>query len=132
MVRLKHRWLLFNIIYPNEPCTIPFSAPSTNITSKLLLDCLRQQITYNFGDQGSGLVSASLSIRYFSSATSTGIIRIAREHYRLVWAALTFIRDLGGRECVVTVRRVSGTIKKAEEEIVRRDKQALIGVRGRK
>ena len=125
MVRLKHRWLLFEILYPNESSATPLSATSQTVTTKLLADILRQQISYNFGDHGSGLVSASLSIRYFSAATSTGIIRIARDHYRIVWAALTFIRDLAGRECVITVRRVSGTVKKAEEEILRRDKQAL-------
>src|SRR5579862_4817161 len=125
MVRLKHRWLLFEILYPNEGCPIPFSTPSQSITQKLLLDVLRQHISYNFGDVGSGLVSPSLSIKYFSAATNTGIVRISRDHYRLVWAALTFVRELGGRECVVTVRRVSGTIKKAEQEILRRDKRAI-------
>jgi ribonuclease P/MRP protein subunit POP5 len=59
-------------------------------------------------------------------------VRVSRDHYRLVWAALTFIRELGGRECIVTVRRVSGTIKKAEEEIIRRDKNAIRRVKRRK
>ena len=125
MVRLKHRWLLFEILYPNESSTIPFSAVSQNVTPKLLTDALHQQVSYNFGDHGSGLLSSSLSIRYFSAATSTGIVRVSRDHYRMAWAALTFIRDLVGRECVVTVRRVSGTVKKVEEEILRRDKLAL-------
>ena len=129
MVRLKHRWLLFEIIYPNDASTIPFSAPSQDVTVKLLTDTLRQQISHNFGDHGSGLVSSSLSIRYFSPATSTGIVRIARDHYRIVWAGLTFIRELSGRECVITVRRVSGTVKKAEEEILRRDKLSLKSVK---
>jgi ribonuclease P/MRP protein subunit POP5 len=129
MVRLKHRWLLFEILYPYESSAIPFSAASEQVNTKLLTDALRQQISYNFGDHGSGLVSSSLSIRYFSPATSTGIVRIARDHYRMVWAALAFIRDLGGRECVITVRRVSGTVKKAEEEILRRNKRTLKAVR---
>lgn len=128
MVRLKHRWLLFEILYPNDRSTIPFSSASQNVTTKLLTDVLRHQISYNFGDHGSGLVSSSLSIRYFSAATSTGIVRISRDHYRMVWAALTFIRELAGRECVITVRRVSGSVKKAEEEILRRDKRALKSV----
>jgi ribonuclease P/MRP protein subunit POP5 len=129
MVRLKHRWLLFEIIYPIDPSTIPFSAASQNVTTKLLTDVIRQQISYNFGDHGSGLVSSSLSLRYFSAATSTGIVRVSRDHYRMVWAALTFIRELAGRECVITVRRVSGTVKKAEQEILRRDKNALRSVK---
>ena len=126
MVRLKHRWLLFEILYPNDSSAILFSAASAqNVTTKVLTDLLRQQISYNFGDHGSGLVSASLSIRYFSAATSTGIVRVARDNYRIVWAALTFIRDIMGRECVITVRRVSGTVKKAEREIIQRDKSVL-------
>lgn len=126
MVRLKHRWLLFEILYPNEPSIVPFSAASAQaVTTKLLTNLLRQQISYNFGDHGSGLVSASLSIRYFSATTSTGIVKVARDHYRMVWAALTFIRDIAGRECVITVRKVSGTVKKAEQEILRRNKFAL-------
>jgi ribonuclease P/MRP protein subunit POP5 len=132
MVRLKSRWLLFEISYPSDTSTIPFSTPSQNVNSKLLLDILRQQIAYNFGDQGSGLVASSLSVRYFSAATSTGIIRIGRDHYRMVWAALTFVRDIAGRECVISVRRVSGTVKKAEEEILRRDKLALRNVKSGK
>ena len=129
MVRLKHRWLLFEILYPNDPSTIPFSAPSPNVTTKLFTDVLRQQISYNFGDHGSGLVASSLSLRYFSAATSTGILRISRDQYRMAWAALTFIRELAGRECIVTVKRVSVTVKKADQEILRRDRQALKSVK---
>ena len=129
MVRLKHRWLIIEVIYPNDASAVPFSGPSNNTTAKTLLDIIRRQISYNFGDHGSGLVSASLSVPYFSWATSTGIVRVSREHYRIVWAALTFIRELGGRECLITVRRVSGTIKKAEEELLRRDKTALDAVK---
>jgi len=131
MVRLKHRWLIVEVLYPNDTSAVPFSAPSrSSVTQKLLYDTIVQQIDYNFGDHGRGLVASSLSVRYFSWATSTGIIRVARDHYRMVWAALTFIRELGGRECMITVRRVSGTIKKAEEELLRRDKTALDSTKG--
>ena len=126
MVRLKHRWLIVEVLYPNDTSTIPFSVSTdSSVNTKVLTETLRQQISYNFGDHGIGLVSASLLVKYFSCATSTGIIRVSRDHYRMVWAALTFIKELGGRECVITVRRVSGTIKKAEEELLRRDKTAL-------
>jgi ribonuclease P/MRP protein subunit POP5 len=129
MVRLKHRWLLFEIIYPNETSSIPFSTPSQNVTTRTILDVVRQQVARNFGDHGAGVTAASLSVRYFSAATNTGVMRVSRDHYRIVWAALTFVRTIGGRECVITVRRVSGTVKKAEEEILRRDKAVLRDVR---
>lgn len=72
------------------------------------------------------------SVKYFSPATSTAIIRVARNHYRLVWAALTFTTRLPhpvNQDCVVQVVRVSGTIRKAEEEAIRRAKQAILQAR---
>ena len=61
-------------------------------------------------------------VTYFSNATSTFIVRVSRDHYRLVWAALSFTTKLppGAKPCVMRVVRVSGTIRKAEEEAIRR------------
>jgi ribonuclease P/MRP protein subunit POP5 len=66
-------------------------------------------------------------VKYFSPATSTAIIRVSRDHYRLVWAALTFSLQLPkiGQPCVLQVVRVSGTIRKAEEETIRRAQLAI-------
>ncbi len=67
-------------------------------------------------------------VKYFSPATSTAIIRVARDHYRLVWAALTFTTKLphpANQACVFQVVRVSGTIKKAEEEAIRRAQRSI-------
>ena len=57
----------------------------------------------------------------------------------MVWAGLSFVKELklrGGRdggiladtqvECVIKVVRVSGTIRKAEEEIVRRARRDIV------
>ena len=57
---------------------------------------------------------------------------MSRAHYRLVWAALAFmnrvpVRD--GRPCVFRVVRVSGTIRKVEEEAVRRAKLLVTAAR---
>lgn len=61
---------------------------------------------------------------------------MAREHYRLVWAALTFITKLSLSKkpaddamCVVQVVRVSGTIRKAEEEAIKRARLASLRAR---
>jgi ribonuclease P/MRP protein subunit POP5 len=66
---------------------------------------------------------------YLSPATSTAIIRVARDHYRLVWATLTFVTRLPkplDRPCIIQVLRNSGTIRKAEEEAVRRAKDSIV------
>lgn len=69
------------------------------------------------------------TVKYLSSATSTAIVRVSRAHYRLVWAALSFVTQIpGGRpeRCVVQVVRVSGTIKKVEEEAVRLARRSIV------
>lgn len=70
-----------------------------------------------------------LSVKYFSPATSTAIIRVSRDHYRLVWGALSFVTKLPRpveQSCVIQVVRVSGTIRKAEEEAIRRAKASIM------
>jgi len=139
MVRYKARYLLFNVLYPSAASTAPPSAPpkhidflspsDPSISPGDLATLLRDTIAHNFGDWGSG-VAGNLSIKYFSPTTSTGIVRVGREHYRLVWAALTYIREIKGRPCVVRVVHVSGTIKKAEVEAVRRAKRDISLVEG--
>lgn len=52
----------------------------------------------------------------------------------MLWAALTFMdhvptKDGRGRPCIYRVVRVSGTIRKAEEEAIRQAKQLILAAR---
>ncbi|KAK0112768.1 hypothetical protein ONS95_014502 [Cadophora gregata] len=141
MVRLKHRYLLVNILYPEleknqskskVPDVVVFNQPtSSSLTNQVLLRGLRAAISSLFGDYGSGAVSESLNgnVKYLSPATSTFILRVARAHYRIVWAALTLMNSVpiqDGKKCVFRVVRVSGTIRKAEEEAIRRARELIL------
>jgi ribonuclease P/MRP protein subunit POP5 len=142
MVRIKHRYLLFNILYPadapavvksDDPPYLAFHTPSPpHLNGGLLLSTLRASIATHFGDVGVGLASTSLKVVYFSPATSTAIVRCPRQHFRLVWAAMTYMTEVPGPRgspsitCVVQVVRVSGTIKKSEEELMRRSRRDII------
>ncbi|KAK4099694.1 hypothetical protein N658DRAFT_508517 [Parathielavia hyrcaniae] len=142
MVRLKDRYLLVNIIYSDVPpgqakSSVPdlllYNQPTSDeLRPQLLLKAIRSEVAALFGDCGSGAVDRSLQVKYLSPATSTFILRISRAHYRLVWAALAFmnrvpVRD--GRPCVFRVVRVSGTIRKVEEEAVRRAKLLVLAAK---
>lgn len=135
MVRLKDRYLLVNIIYTDVPPgqakgpvsdLLLYNQPTTGeLKPGQLLKAIRAEVNTLFGDCGSGAVDRSLQVKYLSQATSTFILRISRDHYRLVWAALSFMSSLpfkNGRPCVYHVVRVSGTIRKVEEEAVNRAK----------
>ena len=155
MVRIKERYLLVNILYPREssehqqtkiPDVVFQHQPTSNdVTPPAVLKGIRSELSSLFGDYGLGSVEGRLAskwfvccpyrlylilpVRYFSHATSTLIIKTSRDHYRLVWAALTCMRRLpikGGKPCVFSVVHVSGTIRKVEEEAVRRAKQHIL------
>ena len=143
MVRIKHRYLLFNILYPGQhestakspnPDYLNIRAPTpSHLSPGLLVSHLRNSIATHFGDCGLGLTTGSLKVIYLAPATSTAIIRCPRQHFRIVWASLTYMTDLpgvrrgeAGKRCVVQVVRVSGTIRKSEEELLRRAKQDLV------
>ncbi|KAL2870654.1 Rpp14/Pop5 family protein [Aspergillus lucknowensis] len=168
MVRVKHRYLLVNILYP-EPSASPSSsstavskthaqqsqlrihAPTSDaLTPSLLARMIRDEVAEIFGDWGigrlGGVGAGGVSVKYLSSATSTAIIRCPRASYRLVWTALTYMDRVpeineggksgrrGGqapltRPCVFRVLRVSGTIRKAEEEAVRRARREIVRLR---
>lgn len=144
MVRIKNRYLLLNILYPSvTPSTskspshtsaIAFKSPTPDyIDAGRFVGHLKTHITFLFGDYGLGSSLSSLKVIYFSAATSTVILRVPRNHHQLVWAALTHVTELppnrrgaSGTPCVIQVVRVSGTIRKAEEELIRRTKQEIV------
>lgn len=71
-------------------------------------------------------------MKYLSRATSTFIVRTSRTHYRLIWAALTLMDCIPipeGSPCVFRVVHVSGTIRKAEEEAVKRARRLILEAR---
>ncbi|KAJ9613007.1 RNA-binding protein pop5 [Cladophialophora chaetospira] len=162
MVRIKHRYLLFNILYPpasppslkptdsdSPPYYVLFSRASpSHLNASLVSTLVRAEIHTLFGDHGLSVTQSSLRVVYFSPTTSTGILRVPRAHFRMVWAALSFVtgipgdRERGGRggrdgrsrqpvetnitPCVIRVVRVSGTIRKSEEELLRRARREVV------
>ncbi|KAI2466242.1 Rpp14 family protein [Annulohypoxylon bovei var. microspora] len=137
MVRIKERYLLVKIIYPNElgnrpdlPDVVVINQPTTDqLNQAALLRGIRAEIANLFGDYGSGSVEGgNLGVKYFSPATSTFILRISRSSYRLVWTALTFMNSIpikNGKPCIFRVVHVSGTMRKVEEEAIRRARDLI-------
>lgn len=140
MVRYKTRYLLFDVLYPEEP-SLPTVGSSTQahiefnsssdptITAASFATLIREGLAHQFGDWGAG-VASSLSVKYFSPQTSKGIVRVSRDHYRLVWTVLSLMKELRGRPIVIRVVRVGGTIRKVEMEAIRRAKLDTVRLGG--
>ncbi|OKL57726.1 hypothetical protein UA08_07238 [Talaromyces atroroseus] len=151
MVRIKHRYLLVDILYPEPssaatittasslPQHLRFHPPTPDtLSSSVLARLLRDTVSDLFGDYGVGKLGGASTVKYLSPATSTVIIRCPRAAYRLVWAALTYINSIPApapsasakkadtvRSAVFRVVRVSGTMRKAEEEAIRRARREI-------
>lgn len=72
MVRIKHRYLLVNILYPEPPKSQPHQPldipdpvsihqpTSDELTPQLLAKAIRDQILLMYGDYGAGVTSTGL------------------------------------------------------------------------
>ncbi|KAL1605793.1 RNA-binding protein pop5 [Nothophoma quercina] len=136
MVRVKFRYLVVNFLYPEPssksrtalPDLVQIHSPTPDaFNAGALVRLVRDAVEDLYGDYGSGMVSSSLKVNYYSPSTSTAIIRCPRDHYEMVWAALTYITKLPRLDIPVVCRvlRVSGTIRKAEEEVIRRSQKIV-------
>ncbi|KAG0299521.1 hypothetical protein BGZ98_009964 [Dissophora globulifera] len=139
MVRFKNRYLLFEIVYADTPLGwssipapivsaseaphysddsdhSPFGDTGRNncrlpsLANKDLMYAIKDSIAENFGDYGAGITQRPLTLKYFSPHTNIGILRISREEVHIVWGALTFIRELKGKPCMIKVLHTSGNI----------------------
>lgn len=130
MVRLKQRYILFDILYPptdessasfNSYGTCPEetllsihqTSPST-INAKTLVNVIRKVMQDHFGEFGVGTAGMALTVKYFSSKTSRGILRCKREACPIVMATLALITRIGDAPAIFSSVHVSGTIKKCE------------------
>ncbi|KAI5966459.1 POP5 [Candida pseudojiufengensis] len=133
MVRVKHRYILFEILYPpiqkntsreeiedyvtseqNVLLTLHKSSPS-NINYKTILHAIRKSLQENYGDIGSGSAGMLMTVKYFSNKTSTGIIRCGRSQFETIIGAMCMINNIDGLDVTLSCIHVSGTIKKCEE-----------------
>jgi ribonuclease P/MRP protein subunit POP5 len=149
MVRVKFRYLVVNFLYPEPaaksktqlPDIVQIHSPTPDAFHLgQLIKMIREEVTDLYGDYGMGMVSSGLkgmrdsaiqfehrtelcTVVYWSPSTSTAIVRCPRDHYEMVWSALTYVTRLPkpiDTPVVIRVIRVTATIKKAEEEVIRR------------
>lgn len=135
MVRLKSRYILFEIIYPptltNPPPTYSLKTSlklhhqTSSISGRDLLQLIKNSLNETYGDFGSGLHASSLMLKYFSPRTSTGILRTPRDNFELIVGTLMMIKAVQGRDCIINVIHVSGTIKMCQEFIISNNKKLM-------
>ena len=131
MVRVKSRYVLFEILFPLDRATDDYgdyeelltrlhkTSPLT-FTAKQLARQIKQLVQDHYGDYGGGSCS-NLQVKYFSNKTSTGIVKVAREHFEMVVAALALIDRLDSIPVIVRCLHVLGTVRKCQEWVMERN-----------
>ncbi|TXT13063.1 hypothetical protein VHUM_01464 [Vanrija humicola] len=107
---------------PSLPLVLPL-APGTPLlgeqeTGSAVFRAIKGSVMAVFGDEGWARVATSLRVIYASPYTTLTIVRVARPHYRLVWAAITMLTSVGGASVIPRVLAVSGTIKKLQSAAI--------------
>ncbi|KAJ2745319.1 RNA-binding protein pop5 [Coemansia sp. BCRC 34301] len=133
MVRLKNRYICFELQSQaqidgtdSQERTSTGQRPHEALTARSVHALVREQIKLNFGDSGAGLVLSGLQVKYFSSQTRMGILRVPRDHCQMVSAALALTTQASKRPCAIRVQHVSGTIKKCQRAAIRTDRELIV------
>ncbi|KAJ2212273.1 RNA-binding protein pop5 [Coemansia sp. RSA 1813] len=100
--------------------------PSSTLSAKVLLALIREQVKLNFGDSGAGRILGGLQVKHLGQRTQLAIIKVPRDHCKMVQSALVLITHVQKQPCTVCVRHVSGTIKKCQRAAIRTDRELII------
>ncbi|KAG2114821.1 hypothetical protein DEU56DRAFT_187026 [Suillus clintonianus] len=127
MVRFKNRWLLVEFVETSTADTSADKEPlsTRSLDGRLIYNALRDSVVTNFGDTGWGTVGMSLTVKYFSPTTNLCIIRVARDHHRIAWGAVTLLTGIHDIRIIPRVIHVSGTIKHAQLSAIAHNREVI-------
>ncbi|EGV65786.1 RNA-binding protein pop5 [Yamadazyma tenuis] len=145
MVRLKQRYILFEILQPPQApkechedrdlfttfaespstglLTLHRSSPSS-INPKAITNSIKQHVQEYYGDFGAGFLM-TLNVKYFNNKTSTGIIRCGNQNFQYVLGAMTLINKIESKPVIIRCTHVSGTIKKCEQFASQKNRELI-------
>lgn len=121
MVRLKTRYILFQLRYPDFEDT----KTAKNVQPKTLISILRASMSKNFGDIGLSETLNAFTIKYFSNSTSVGILRVHCDAVEKVLGAMFFVSSVDGKNVIWDSIGVSGSISKCERRAIQINRRIL-------
>lgn len=97
---------------------LPSPAPATLTTSALMGE-VRRAVADLHGDAGLGLLSPSLSLRFWDPAVGAFILRVNRQHATMLRSALTTVTFLEKRQARLVVVHVAGSARTCKRATLR-------------
>jgi len=118
MVRFKNRYQLCELVWVDGHV-------DESLNSSALYTAVREVLIAMFGDWGYASVLTSFQVKYWNYHTNLCIVRSARDHYRMVWTAMTFATRIKGRAVTFRSLHVSGTIRSCQQAAIRHTRAVL-------
>jgi ribonuclease P/MRP protein subunit POP5 len=110
MVKFKSRYLLIEPKFENEKLSIKDFEPNK------LSNIIKKQVENLFGEFGLGKINKNLQISFLRNFSNLVIIRVSRDHIKLLWTVLSLMNHIDGEGVKMHILKISGTIKKCEEK----------------
>jgi ribonuclease P/MRP protein subunit POP5 len=108
MVKFKSRYILIEPKFENDGFSLK------NMDPGKLQNLIKKQVEILFGDIGLGKINKNLQISFLQKFTNLLIIRVSRDHVKLLWTVLSLMTQIDGEAVKMHILKTSGTIKKCE------------------
>jgi ribonuclease P/MRP protein subunit POP5 len=108
MVKFKSRYILIEPKFENDKRSIKDFDPGK------LANIIKNKVEQLFGDIGLGKVNKNLQISFLRNFSNLIIIRVSRDHIKLLSTVLALMNELEGETIKMHILKISGTIKKCE------------------
>ncbi|XP_029212568.2 ribonuclease P/MRP protein subunit POP5-like [Acropora millepora] len=119
MVRYKRRYLMVEISFQDKK--VGESINENSIYAKV-----KEAVQEFHGDYGVACLARYLKVKYVNPITGMVFIGCSRDYYRMLWSAITFIRNLSGRLCTFQVLHVGGTLRSCQRFLIRHNRNKLL------
>ena len=118
-MRFKNRYLLCELQFNDQTVD---QALNGGYLFRLFQNALEAQI----GDWGMGCLQQSFSVKYYNAFTGLLILRVARDHYRLVWGCLRHFNSIKQKRCTIKCLHVGGTIRSCQKQAIIHNRRVIL------
>lgn len=111
MVRLKHRYLIIQII-PEQ-----YQSSILKINQIDILNTLKERLLELFGDVGFGIWAKSLALKYYNNFHNIFILRCTRDGEINVRLGISCIQSIKQISCICRVLEIAGSTRTCKDKM---------------
>ncbi|KAK6192684.1 hypothetical protein SNE40_004114 [Patella caerulea] len=120
MVRIKNRYTVFEIIYPNK------KPQDSNINERACNKAISDAVSQAYGDFGLGILQNNLHVRYMSDWKDVILVKSRRGAHKLLQTAVTvFLKKINDLDVSCRTLHIGGSIKACQRFLIKHYRNQL-------